>query len=217
MGNYLLAFSISLLGLFFLFFNTIYGFKIKKSIAQKAYNFFISYITIMLIIEIFCHVIGFLKPGSNIFISHFYFNFQFILVSAFFVFLFQHSRKIQKRIIAISTVVFCIIICSYLTGYFSFWEFNLLEIGLTSLVLVLYIFFYFNVNLERKNVPFYHFFAGLAVYLLSSCLIFLTGNVELVFVQEPLIDIWVFNSILYILFQYFIFKELKNFKIKKSK
>lgn len=217
MENYLLGFSISLLGLFFLLFNTIYGLKIKKEIAQTSFVFFISYVAIMLIIEIFCHVLGFLKPSSNIFISHFYFNLQFILVSAFFIFLFQKSKEIQRRILLISAVVFCIVIGSYLTEYFSFWKFNLLEIGLTSLVLVSYIFFYFYVNLERKNVPFYNFFAGLAVYLLSSCLIFLTGNVELVFVEEPLIDIWVFNSILYILFQYFIFKELKNFKVKKSK
>ena len=212
MGNYLLAFSISLLGLFFLFFNVIYSLKIRKKVNQIAFRFFISYISIMLIIELFCHVIGFLDPGSNIFISHFYFNFQFILVTTFFVFLFKNSKKIQNGLILISTIVLCLILASYLMGYFSFWEFNLLEIGLTSLVLVSYIIFYFYVNFENNNVPFYNFFGGLAVYLLSSCLIFLTGNVELVFIDEPLIDIWVLNSILYIIFQFFIFKELKDFK-----
>lgn len=215
MENYLLGFSISLIGLFFLLFNTIYGFKIKKNIRQTSFGFFISYLLIMFVIETFCHAIGILKSGSNIFISHFYFNFQFILVSAFFVFLFRNSKEIQKVIILISTFIFCMIISSYLTGYFSFWEFNLLEIGLTSLTLVSYIIFYFYINFEINNVPFYNFFGGLAVYLLSSSLIFLTGNVELVFIDEPLIDIWVLNSILYIIFQFFIFKELKDFKKDK--
>ena len=215
MGNYLLGFSISLIGLCFLLFNTIYGFKIKRNIQQTSFLFFVSYLLIMFIIEIFCHAIGILKPGSNIFISHFYFNFQFILVSAFFAFLFRNSKEIQKGIIIISTFVFCIIIRSYLMGYFSFWEFNLLEIGLTSIVLVSYIFLYFYINFEISNVPFYNFFGGLAVYLLSSSLIFLTGNVELVFIEDPLIDIWVLNSILYIIFQFFIFKELKDFKKDK--
>ncbi len=170
----------------------------------------------MLVIEVFCHVIGFLDPGANIFISHFYFNIQFVLVTGFFVLLFQKSKSIQKYLIIISTVVLCLIGLSYLMGYYSFWEFNLLEIGLTSLILVSYIIFYFYVNFENAKVPFYLFFGGLAVYLISSSLIFLTGNVELVFIEKPLVDIWVLNSILYIIFQYFVFQELNNFKKKIS-
>jgi hypothetical protein len=46
--------------------------------------------------------------------------------------------------------------------------------------------------------------------LLCSSIIFMSGNLELVFFYEPYIDIWVFNSILYIIYQLLVFKEWKT-------
>lgn len=166
----------------------------------------------MAIIELFCHLLGILKPGSNIFISHFYFVFQFLIITMFFLQL-TNSKVFKKFIYIITVLVLLVIISSYVINKDLFWKFNLLEIGLTSLVLVAYIIFYFYRTMENENVKFYYFFGGLVVYLLSSSLIFLTGNEELVIIKTPFyIDIWVFNSLFYIVFQFFIFKEIQFLK-----
>ena len=52
------------------------------------------------------------------------------------------------------------------------------------------------------------------LYLSCSIAIFLSGNLELVLIEKPYIDIWVFNSIFYIVFQIFIFREYLFLKRK---
>ncbi|OGS75044.1 MAG: hypothetical protein A3G95_02080 [Flavobacteria bacterium RIFCSPLOWO2_12_FULL_31_7] len=215
MDKYLISFSISLIGLFFLAFNTFHSLYLIDKIKTKTFSVFSIYLLTMLVIEICCHVLGFLDPGSNIFISHFYFNFQFLIITLFFAFLFKEIQKISRNIILISVVFLVIIACSYLLNSFSFWKFNTLEIGLTSFTIISYILYYFYYNFEKKNVKFTYFFSGLGIYLMSSSVIFLTGNIDLILIEEPFIDIWVFNSLLYILLQYFIYQELQIFKKKK--
>ena len=212
MSEYLLAFSISLIGLVFLLSNVVYSFVLRNKNKSLSFTLFSVYLVTMLVIETCCHALGFLKPGSNIFISHFYFNLQFIIVTLFFVFLFYKNKKVVLTISLLSLLVLSVIFGSYFLNYYNFWEFNLVEIALTSFTLFGYIVYYFYYTFKEKNVKFYYFFGGLGVYLLSSCLIFLTGNVELVIIDKPYLDIWVLNSIFYIMFQYFIFKELKYFK-----
>lgn len=211
MDKYLIAFFISLVGLLFLAINAIHSLFLRKKIKTQTFDIFSIYLITMLIIEVFCHILGMTDPGSNIFISHFYFNIQFIIITLFFGYLFYGKKKINRNLILISSLIIIVILLSYLLNYFSFWEFNVLEIGLTSFTIVAYIFYYFYYNYEELNVKFTYFFSGLAIYLVSSSGIFLSGNIDLILIEDPFIDIWVFNSFLYILLQYFIFKELKIF------
>jgi hypothetical protein len=217
MNEYLLAFSISLIGLILLLLNTIFCFFIRKKNKSTSLNLLFTYLVLMLIIETFCHILGYLKPGSNIFISHFYFNTQLIIITLFFLFLFRENQKIYKSILYSTLTILCIILFSYILNYSNFWEFSLIEISLTSFTIVLYIFYYFYYTFKDKNVNFYYFLSGLGVYLLCSSLIFLTGNIELVIIEKPFIDIWVLNSMFYIFFQYFIYKELRFFIEQKAK
>ena len=63
-NKYLFSFVISLLGLFFLVFNTILFLRnsqIKKQISKV----FLIYLVTLSIIEVACHVIGILKPNAN--------------------------------------------------------------------------------------------------------------------------------------------------------
>lgn len=217
MDDYILVYSISLIGLCFLLFNTIYSFVLKNKIKKTTFSLFSVYLLSLFIIETFCHVLGISKPGSNYFISHFYFNCQFIIISIFFIILFKNEKKPRLFIYIISSIVLFIIAMTYMFNYFSFWEFNLVEICLTSFVIFAYILYYFKLTISKENVEFTSFFTGLAIYLISSSLIFITGNVELVLLEKPFIDIWILNSLVYLLFQYFIFKELKYFKIRNLK
>jgi hypothetical protein len=54
------------------------------------------------------------------------------------------------------------------------------------------------------------------MYMLSTSIIFLLGNVELVFIKDPYIDIWVFNSIFFIVYQFLIFKEWRYLNLRKK-
>lgn len=215
MGEYFLGFSISLIGLFLLFINAIMSLLIRKKVNQKTFSYFSIYLLIMVIIELFCHVLGILKPGSNIFISHFYFNFQFLIIGIFFLQLFNKNTIVKNWILRIMLVVFLIIALSYFFNNNLFWKFNLVEIGLTSTVLIGFIVYYLYVTMDKENSYFHSFFGGLIMYLLSSSLIFLTGNEEYIIIKDPhYIDIWVFNSLFYIVFQIFVFREIQFFRKK---
>ena len=80
MGDLLLVYSISVFGLLFLIANTLL-FATNREIKKKVSNVFIWYLILLSVIEVCCHIIGVLKPNSNFFISHFYFGFQFIVLS----------------------------------------------------------------------------------------------------------------------------------------
>lgn len=87
-----------------------------------------------------------------------------------------------------------------------FWEFNLFEISYISFAIIGYTLIHIYNNLG-ENKKYFYFTIGLSTYMLSSSLIFLTGNIELVFYENPYIDIWVFNSLFFIVYQILIFKE----------
>lgn len=207
----ILGFLISLIGLFFLIVNTVL-FVTNKTVVKRVSKIFIIYLITLSVIEVFCHVIGFLYPNSNSFISHFYFNFQFIFLSYLFYNLFK-SFRIKKIILILFFCVLGLIVFTYIENPLLFWEFNPLEIVSTSLFLIILAVFFICKNLENIH-DYFNFSLGLIMYLINSIYIFMFGNTELVICEKPYIDIWVLNSIFYILFQIMIFKEYLNFKNK---
>lgn len=203
---FLLAFSISAFGLLLLLVNTVLFFITKRFFENnKLYKALLMYLTIYFSIELTCNTLGFLKPNSNIFVSHFAFNLQYLILSMFFYKLFK--ERILKRIVIIILVLFLIANGIYfLNDLDLFWQFNLFEIAFISFMTIAYTLIHLYKNLgDAKN--YFYFTIGVSTYMLTSCLIFLSGNIELVFFKEPYIDIWVFNSLFFIVYQYLIFKE----------
>lgn len=211
---YLLGFLISILGLVLLFINAILFTTKVKIINKKIYTVLTVYLAGLFVVEFFCNIIGFLNPSSNFFLSHFYFITQFILLSLVFYRLFK-SKKLQTMVVVNSIIVLALIIYSYIDNPALFWEFNLFEIVATSLLLIMYSLYYIYKTLgEEKHL--YYLLVGLIMYLVCSCLIFLSGNYELVFIKDPYIDIWIFNSIFYIIYQLLIFKEWRYINKQNS-
>ncbi|WP_320814319.1 hypothetical protein [Flavobacterium sp.] len=115
--------------------------------------------------------------------------------------------------------IFIIFISINLYLYFDdpglYWKFNLFEIVTISFVTLVYTLIHLYNNLgEEKN--YFYFTIGVSMYMLSTSIIFLLGNVELVFMKEPYIDIWVFNSIFFIVYQFLIFKEWRYLNLLKK-
>lgn len=204
------SFSISLIGLLFLLINAILFFYSRKG-KDKVYLYLMLYLMIQFVVELCCNIIGILYPNENFFLSHYYFIIQFILLSFFFsnvlLNLFLKKLVYVNLILVLLSLGF-----QYAETPSLYWKFNNYEIGVTSLLLIFYSIIYFYENISNTYI--YHYFCmGLTFYLTSSCLIFLTGNTQLVFSTEPVyLDIWIFNSLFFILFQILIFKEWKILK-----
>ncbi|PSG89426.1 hypothetical protein C7H52_06535 [Aurantibacter aestuarii] len=203
---FLIGFLISVLGLFLLLINTLLFVYLKKNIATNiTFNLLVVFLISYFIIEFICNILGFLKPASNIFVSHFAFNIQFLLLSAFFYKLFNQNGI--KKMVIVAYVIYIIINgLLYFLRPQLFWEFNLFEISYISFAIIGYTLIHIYNNLG-ENKKYFYFTIGLSTYMLSSSLIFLTGNIELVFYENPYIDIWVFNSLFFIVYQILIFKE----------
>ena len=213
-NKYLFSFVISLLGLFFLVFNTILFLR-NSQIKKEISNVFLIYLVTLSIIEVACHIIGILQPNSNFFISHFYFIFQFTFLSYLYHKLIG-SNFISKIILFVYLIQMTILAVMYIFDPSLFWRFNEYEIIATSFILVVYAFYFIYKEMDKVHY-YYNFSIGLILYLLCSVSIFLYGNLELVLIENPHIDIWIFNTVFYIIFQFMIFREYAFFTSKLHK
>ena len=207
MDPYLFGFALSIFSLFLLLINALLFVSKVKKINNPTYKYVAIYLSVLFVVELFCNVIGYLYPAQNLYLSHFYFNAQFILLSLVFYRLFS-NQKLKKMIVINYVVVTLIIIGMYVVDAESFWRFNLFEIAATSALLIIYALIHLNNTLATEKKYFY-LVIGLILYLLCSSLIFLFGNYELVFIEDPYIDIWIFNTVFYIIYQVLIFEEWK--------
>jgi hypothetical protein len=205
MDPYFFGFALSIFSLLLLLINAVlFTSKIKDN-NDKVYKYVTVYLIVLFLVEAFCNVIGYLYPAQNLYLSHFYFNAQFILLSIVFYRLFSNV-KLKKLVILNYVVVTAVIIGMYVNNNDSFWQFNLFEIAATSALLIVYALIHlFNTLGVKKN--YFFFTIGLILYILCSSLIFLFGNYELVFIEDPYIDIWIFNTLFYIVYQVLIFTE----------
>lgn len=211
----LIPFALSLLGLLFLLVNAI-----RFCLTQKGKNVLYRIITVYLVLlfleELACNIIGFLHPGSNFFLSHYYFIFQFIILSLFFKKIFA-SAFLKRMVILILVVVVSALIVQYSNEPNIYWQFNLFEVGITSIPLIVYSLIFLVQNFKKEKHQYFYFCNGLIVYLSSSASIFLTGNSDSVIFTEPFIlDFWFFNSLFYILYQFLVYKEWKALNCKTT-
>lgn len=210
----LFPFIVSLVGLFFLLINSVLFYKTRKN-KNVQYFIIMTYLICLFVEELFCNIIGFFHPGSNFFLSHYYFIFQFIALSIFFRNLFSNI-VLKKMILFFLAVVLILLTIQYYREPSLYWRFNLFEIIVTSVLLILYALIFLIQNLKKVKSNYLYFVNGLVIYLISSLSIFLTGNTDSVIFTEPfLLDFWFFNSLFYILYQFLIFKEWKALAIKE--
>lgn len=212
----LFPFLVSLVGLFFLLINSICFYRTRKN-KDVRYLIIMVYLILLFLEELCCNIIGFNYPGSNFFLSHYYFIFQFISLSLFFYSLLS-GALLKKMILVLLILVLMVLLVQYYKTPNLYWRFNLLEIGITSGLLILYALIFLIQNFKNTKSDYLYFCNGLIIYLASSLSIFLSGNTDSVIFEEPfLLDFWFFNSLFYILYQFLIFKEWKILRYKSLK
>lgn len=203
------------LGNFLLFVNVLQFFK-GFSKNGKAFKIFAFYLILMFFTQISVSTLKLLSI-NNLFLSHFYFIIQFIMLSCFYLNL--NMNDLQKRIIKIS-LFFCIalLVIQYTLDAEQFFKFNLFEIFITSFLIIIYAVFYLYNLLDQKEKKFYYINLGIIIYLFGSTVLFLAGDLLTLYALRLEISIWVLNALLFIIYQILIFVEWKkSFSLKGVK
>lgn len=179
----------------------------------KAYKIFTWYSGLMFIIQITGSILASLNK-HNLFLSHFYFIGQFILLSLFYQVLLKENY--QKRIVLIgSLLVFSILGIQYGYDTSLFFKFNLFEIFITSILLIIYASFHFY-NMLNDKKEFYYINIGILMYLFGSTVLFLVGNLTAVLSPKMSLITWTLNAFLYIIYQVLILIDWKRSFYKKG-
>lgn len=180
---------IILLGVLFLYskHNAIQGFKRQFRILHW-------YIVIELLIHIVTAILHY-KGINNLIISHLYFISQFILLSLFYKSLFSYRQKQFVNVLLFGIPPIIGVHFYYYPE--KIWTFNVLEIFLTSIPLIIYSIIHLYNSLTRKKV-FLYVNVGVLMYLSSSTLIFILGDLLTSMNRTMVLDIWMINKFLYI-------------------
>ena len=178
----------------------------------KAYSIFTWYLGIIFLVQISSMTLK--KLGiNNLYLSHFYFIGQFILLSLFYINILK--EELQKKIVKVCLIlVLSALAIQYVNDFSLFLKFNLFEIFITSISLILYATFHFY-NMLNEKKEFYFINMGILFYLFGSTILFLVGNLTIVLSPKMNKITWILNSILYVLYQIFILLEWKKSFSKK--
>lgn len=201
-------------GYIFLFINLIIYFKsFRKN--SKAFKYITYYLLFTSIIQLISEIIASNKTinnGNNLFLSHYYFIGQLILLSLFYYNIIK--SKIKKLVIlSLSSVIVLFLVITLISNNKLYLTFYLPEAVLCSLSIVIYSIFYFMESFGVVNKKFLIFNSGTFIYILTSTLIFSSANLIFDVSRELYLLVWNINSFLYIVFQILIFFEwYKNFR-----
>ncbi len=179
----------------------------------KTFQYLVYYLTILVIVQVSMEILV-LQSIDNLYLVHGYFIGQFLCLGFFYKSLMK--TKAQDSIIKYTMIVgSLLLLLDYCFYPEQFFKFNLLEIALTSLLVVLYaVMHLYNMLLEQKQ--YYFLTIGIITYLLASTVLFFVGNITTGLSDEFKLLTWNVNSFLIILFQLLIFVEWKKSFSKKA-
>jgi hypothetical protein len=201
------------IGYFILLLNLILFF-IRFSNQGKAYKIFTVYLGLVFVVQILAEIL-IQQKRNNLFLSHFYFIGQFIVLSFFYLNILK-KVDFQKNIVKGGLILgLSILGFQFVYDNTLFFKFNLFEIVITSFLLIVFASFHFY-NLLNEKKEFYYINMGILIYLFGSTILFLVGNL-MTSLSPKLNKIpWILNSFLYIIYQLFILVEWKKSFFKKE-
>ncbi len=147
------------------------------------------------------------KGENNLHYSHIYFITQFIFLSFFYKTLFTSNQKKGVNIV-ILLVVFTLTI-QYFKKPHLIHQFNIFEIFITSVPLIMYSIIHLYNSLSKKGG--YMFInSGVLVYITISTLIFILGDYLTVYENNSVEKIWMINRVFYVIYLILILVEWKK-------
>ena len=185
----------------------------KNSVAFKVFCFYLlSCVIIQSITEYLFSI-----HKNNLFLSHYYFLGQFLLLSFFYKSILK--SQIKKKVINVFLIIIPFLtVLLYAIHPENYFRFNLIEVIITSLPIVFYSILYFS-EILNSSKTFVYLNSGVFMYLISSTFLFSVGN----FINDSSSTsdfkryVWILNAFLYLVYQLLIFIEwYKNFRKNTS-
>jgi hypothetical protein len=190
-----------------LFVNTLLYIKSFGKKKSKAFNIFSIYLIFILLIQLITACMRWYKL-NNLYFSHFYFIGQFCFLSFFYLFL-EKKRIIQRIIKATIVLILVSLSINYINNPEIYFEYNIFEVVITAIPLIIYSFHFFFKRLDSQEKKFIYLNSGFFIYISCSTLLFATGNITASLKKF----VWYSNVILYIMYQVLVFIEwYKNFR-----
>ncbi|TDX09567.1 hypothetical protein [Flavobacterium sp. S87F.05.LMB.W.Kidney.N] len=180
---------------------------------EKANVFFVSYLAFAFLMQISMETLFHLKM-NNLFLVNTFFIGQMIFLGLFYYSILK--IKIQKQFVKVSLIVALLVLTiQFVNDPQEFLKFNLFEITLTSLLIVVFALLHFY-NMLTENKTYYYASMGIIIYLLSSTVLFIIGNLTSALNNDVKYLSWMFNAFLNIVYYLFIMYEWKvSFSRKK--
>lgn len=135
---------------------------------------------------------------NNIWLIHLFSVFQLINLSIFFYQIIP-KRKIRKSIVLLSSLVSIYWVVNLWLAP-SLFEFDSLETLITNGVIIGYSVSYFFVHLDYVHSKYDFIVAGILLFSSISMLLFIFGNqlIDIQLINQ--IGLWIFNTIIYLIF-----------------
>ncbi|MDQ6531868.1 hypothetical protein [Flavobacterium sp. LHD-85] len=145
---------------------------------------------------------------NNLFLVNIFIIGQMILLGLFYNSIFK--LKSQKKFVLISIVAALLILAvQFIIDWNQFLRFNLFEITLTSLLVVIFALIHFY-NMLTESKEYYYISIAVVFYLLTSTVLFLIGNLTHNLSKEFKFLSWQLNSILLVMYYGFILYDWKK-------
>ncbi|RXM43717.1 hypothetical protein BOW55_18680 [Flavobacterium sp. YO12] len=180
---------------------------------EKANVFFVSYLAFSFLLQIYMEIIYFLR-GNNLLAINIFFVGQMILLGLFYNSL-MHIKG-QKLFVKTSVIIALMVLgAQCIMDPNQFFKFNLFEITLTSLLIVVFALIHFY-NMLTENKEYYYISIGIVFYLLTSTVLFLVGNLSPELSADLKYVTWMLNAFLIVVYQLFILYDWIKTNPKKG-
>ena len=192
----------------------VYALTYKKNRNTLTYNIFSLYLLYSIMINMAVITLAFFKE-NNLFLSHYYFILQFIILSLFYKTL---LKKNQQRFVTFFFIpVITILTIQYATSPELYFKFNTTEVFITCFPIIVYSMIHLY-NSLNKPPKYMYINIGVLIYLTTSTLIFILGDYLTSSGNRFANNIWLINKVLYVVYLLLIFTEWwKNFRVIKNK
>ncbi len=199
-------------GYLFLLINLVlytYSFFYKK----KANIFFICYLAFSCMMQFSMEWMYHLKL-DNLFVVNIFVIGQMILLSLFYASILK--LKSQVKVVNWS-LCFALLILSiqFFVDPKQFLKFNLFEITLTSLFIVVFALLHFY-NMLTEHKTYYYITIAIIFFMLGSTILYLVGNITLTLSKDVKYLSWTLNAFLFLIYQLVILYEWKISFSKKT-
>ncbi|AUC82627.1 hypothetical protein CW733_11010 [Lacinutrix sp. Bg11-31] len=197
------------IGVLLLLINTIlYTYSCFSNKRNRTLKYFAIYLILTFsVLSLSIIIVEFFGIKNNLFLSHFYFIFQFVFLSLYYKCLFTKKQKNWVNVIFV--LVALTLSIQYFNNSSLFIKFNLLEILLTSFPLVIYSIIHLYNSLGKPG-KYMYINSAVLIYLSVSALIFILGNLIITIDRELSINVWFLNKVFYVGYLILILIEWKK-------